>query len=240
MPKVLTTNAVIRCPHAGVGRSIATDSRWSVDTGTVLLDGDAGEITDCEFFTCQTYRLNSMRFNATWIGSRQVMLVTDFILSNAGFPLTVTELHEVIDDSTPTPVPPGQTAPPLPPELQDVDVPTVTATPFVPGPVFKINPPSPPALSTSFSLSSRFPRGWALYLASKPTKSAQSLTDQTGPDVIVQPAGGSWTTTSLTVDVVLKADFLTTLSPGDHELVLTGINHRGRSGHARLALTVSA
>ena len=44
MPQVLTTNAVIVCPHGGLGTSLPTDPKWSVNGGIVLLEGDTGTL----------------------------------------------------------------------------------------------------------------------------------------------------------------------------------------------------
>ena len=48
MPQVLTTNALILCPHGGKGVTAPTDPKWSVNGGTVALEGDPGVIT-CPF-----------------------------------------------------------------------------------------------------------------------------------------------------------------------------------------------
>ena len=42
MPKVLTTNAQILCPHGGIGASIPSDPKWTINGGIVLLDNDRG------------------------------------------------------------------------------------------------------------------------------------------------------------------------------------------------------
>src|SRR5688572_6631978 len=161
MPPILTTKAIILCPHGGLGTSIPTDPRWSIDGGTVLLDGDAGTLA-CPFllFPCVGYRLQSMGLNATRIGARPVMLVTDFTQSFTGFPLTLTEVHQVVDDSTPAPIPPGASAPPLSPELADVTSPVVTVV--MPLTTVKKVPPPPAGVRMTFSLTSPFPRTWIL------------------------------------------------------------------------------
>ena len=44
MPQVLTTNALILCPHMGLGTSIPSDPKWSVNGGFVLLENDVGTL----------------------------------------------------------------------------------------------------------------------------------------------------------------------------------------------------
>jgi len=78
MPQVLTTNAMILCPHGGKGTSVPTDPKWTVNGGVVLLDGDAGTLTCPFILPCVGYPLRSMGLNATVIDGRKVMLVTDF------------------------------------------------------------------------------------------------------------------------------------------------------------------
>ena len=87
MPQILTTNALVTCPHLGVGSSTATDPKWLIRGGAVLLDNDFGTIVGCQFqpVPCLSYQLNSLRLNATQVGTRNVMLVTDFTVSDIGF-----------------------------------------------------------------------------------------------------------------------------------------------------------
>src|SRR5947209_20331276 len=112
MPQVLTTNALILCPHLGQGTSVPSDPKWSVNGGTVLLENEIGALS-CPFipFPCVGYQLHSMGLNATQIDGRQVILTTDFNLTFTGLPLTMTDFHTTIDDSSPAPIPPGGSAP---------------------------------------------------------------------------------------------------------------------------------
>ena len=103
MPKILTTNALITCPHGGTGTSqpISMPPKGSINGGHVLLDGDQGVIAGCGLLIpCVAYQLTSMRLNSTFVDERHVMLVTDIIVSNTGFPLTVIETH-TMNDLTP-------------------------------------------------------------------------------------------------------------------------------------------
>src|SRR5262245_3252999 len=125
MPKVLTTNAIIRCPHGGLGRStpLSQPPKWFVQGGVVLLDGDQGTLPGCAYqVNCAGYMLQSLGLNNSYIDGRRVMLVTDFVQSFTGFPLTIQEAHPVFDNTTAASLPPGDIAE-LPPELREEDVP---------------------------------------------------------------------------------------------------------------------
>src|SRR4051812_17528237 len=104
MPKILTTNAHISCPHGGKGTSIPIDPvpKWTINSGGVLLHGDSGVLLGCvQQVQCAGYQLRSLNLNASQVMGRQVMLVSDFIQSFTGYPLTITESHNVVDDSAP-------------------------------------------------------------------------------------------------------------------------------------------
>ncbi|PWU14365.1 MAG: hypothetical protein C5B50_17450 [Verrucomicrobia bacterium] len=242
MPQVLTTNALIVCPHGGIGKSVPTDPKWSVNDGPVLLDGDAGTLS-CVFpVPCIGYNLKSMKLNATQVDRRNVMLVTDFTQSFTGFPLVITEMHQVYDDSTPTPIPNGGTVPATPPQLQENDTPTVTAAP----PVLAFsqgaysNTGQPVTLPMSFSLFSQFPNRWILTILSQPTNSYADITNGLLPNIAVAPAGGDWPNPALTVEVTLQGSFLFTLPIGNYYFVLAAINVRGLSSYAQVVLTITA
>jgi hypothetical protein len=129
MPLVLTTNAVITCPHGGVGTTVPLSPKWTVNGGYVTADGDSGTLT-CFFVPpCVGYSLKSMGLNATKIDQRNVMLVTDFTQSFTGLPLSIQDSHTTSDDSTPAPVPSGQSAPPASPAMADLAAPVVTVIP---------------------------------------------------------------------------------------------------------------
>jgi hypothetical protein len=241
MPQVLTTNAVILCPHGGKGTSIPTDSKWSVNGGIVLLDGDLGTLTCPFILPCTGYQLRSMGLNATVIGARKVMLVTDFTQSFTGFPLTLAETHPAFDNSTPVSIPIGGAPPPTPPELQETDQPFVIV---VPGALFfslsGFNTSSlPTALPMTFTLQSQFPRRWLLSMLNLPTGQHRDITNGEPPNIVVAPSGGAWTSPVLTVNVILTGAFMATLAVGLHHFVLAAVNHRGKSQFAESILTVS-
>src|SRR5690349_1532670 len=113
MPQVMTTNAIVLCPHGGQGVTTPTAPLWSVNGGFVVREGDSG-VLSCPFLTpCIGYTLRSMGLNSTKIGGVSAIMVTDFNQSFTGLPLTITETHTTIDNSTPAPLPPGGAAPPL-------------------------------------------------------------------------------------------------------------------------------
>src|SRR5258708_9870946 len=156
MPRILTTNAKIFCPHIGLGTSVPTDPKWTINNGIVLLENDTGVLA-CPFipYPCIGYQLKSMGLNATQVDGRKVILETDFNRTLTGLPLTMLDFHETFDNSTVAPVPSGQSAPPLPPELADIVKPIVKATPSALA--FTISSVSPPVNTITFTLFSAYP-----------------------------------------------------------------------------------
>src|SRR5438876_10116778 len=119
MPQVLTTHAIITCPHGGVGTTVPSAPLWTVNGGNVLVEGDVG-VLSCLFpYPCGGYRLQSMGLNASRIQGRKVILVTDFNKSFTGLPLAITETHTTLDGGTPAPIPAGAPAPPPTLEMAD-------------------------------------------------------------------------------------------------------------------------
>jgi hypothetical protein len=174
VPQILTTNAVILCPHLGKGTSTPTNPKWSVNGGVVLVENDAGVLA-CPFlaYPCIGYQLRSMGLNATQIDGRKVMLTTDFNQTLTGLPLTMIETHQMIDNSTTAPIPPGQAAPPLSPELADVVKPVVSGVP----PILAFNSATmqPVTLSAAFTLVSAHPLKWILTLINESLKTNVDL-----------------------------------------------------------------
>jgi hypothetical protein len=239
MPQVLTTNAIITCPHGGVGTTTPSDPKWSVNGGFVLLENDIGVLSCVFIVPCVGYTLRSMGLNASKIGQRKVVLVTDFNQSVTGLPLTMLETHQVIDNSTPAPIPAGQSAPPLSAALADAIKPVVTVAP--PAMIFTALPsPTPPANTATFSLSSDYPLLWKLILISEPAGPSRDLTNGPYPPGLqVLPEGGDWSTPSLTVTINIDATFMASLGIGVHHFYLTGVNQRGLSQVVETVLTVS-
>ena len=238
MPQVLTTKARILCPHGGQGTSIASNPKWLVNGGAVLLENDTGTLA-CPFvpYPCVGYRLSSMGLNATRIDGRKVILVTDFNQTLTGLPLIITEFHQAIDDSTPTPIPPGQDAPPLPPALLDMVKPVVTGTP--PTLAFNSTTMQPVSVVATFTLFSAYPLKWLLTLINEPAQTNVDMTDALPPGLVVAPAGGNWDTPNLTVTMTMTAAYMAGLGVGQHHFFMTGVNQRGLSGFAEIKLTVS-
>jgi hypothetical protein len=236
MPLVLTTNAVILCPHAGPGTTIPTSPKWTVNGGFVAADGDSGTLA-CPFliYPCVGYTLQSMGLNATKIDGKNAILVTDFNQSFTGLPLTMQDFHQTSDNSTPAPVPTGQSAPPPTPALADLVAPVVTAIP--PAVPFSISTPTPVAFS--FTLASDHPLKWMLTLINGPNVTHVDLTNG-APGATVTPSGGNWTTPSLTIAVTMLPAFVAALSIGTSQLFLTGVSQRGLSGYGMGAIIVSA
>lgn len=238
MPQVLTTNALIVCPHGGIGTSVASDPKWSIQGGLALLENDIGTLA-CPFlpFPCIGYQLRSMGLNAMRIGSRKVLLTTDFNQSQTGLPLTMTEFHQVIDSSTPAPVPLGQSAPPLSAELADVIPPIVVGAP----PVLAFNSVTmaPPTLVTTFTLTSAFPLLWQLTQINEPLASSADVTNGVPPGLTVVPAGGDWSDSPLVITLTMTAAYMAALGVGLHHFYMTGVSRRGLSGYFEVVLTVT-
>lgn len=237
MPQILTTSAQIFCPHGGPGTTTPSIPKWQINAGFVNVEGDAG-VLDCPFgpFPCEGYDLVSMGLNASVIDGKKVILVTDFNKTRTGLPLLITEFHQVVDDSTPVPIPPGGTAPPLPPELSDATPPVVA--PALQTLPFVKTPPGPTVVVT-FSLSSPFPMQWVLTLISPSLHQKFDLTNGIPSQVVVVPAGGLWPTPSLTVTVTLSPLFLAGLGTGSQDLYITAVSRRGLSSYGLASIVVS-
>ncbi|MGN6717849.1 MAG: hypothetical protein ACTHLX_10700 [Candidatus Binatia bacterium] len=245
MPKVITRNAIIRCPHGGIGQSMPSQTAVLVGGAPVLVDGDTGVIQNCSNVPpagvpCAGYVLRSMHLNAVTVDGRSALIDTDFEKSLTGYPLVMTEFHQVEDRSLRVTIPPGGTLT-TPPELQDTDKPTVVAVPPALGfsKVGFANTGAPTFLSTTFTLTSTFPNRWMLTLVVPPGSS--DVTSSSSPQVTVQPSGGFWNASPLTVTVTLAGAYITTLPvfPAKVSLVMVAINRRGRSASAETVLEVS-
>lgn len=236
MPQVLTTNAVITCPHGGPGTTTPSSQNWTVNGAAVLVEQDRGTL-GCPFVVpCVGYTLRSMGLNASEINSRKVVLVTDFNLTDTGLPLTMVETHQAFDDSTTTSIPNQQPAPPLPGPLADLAAPVVVAAP--PAGAFNTTTQLPPVLPLTFTLTSAFPLQWMLTYISEPTGTHQDFTNGAA-GAVVAPPGGSWTSPVLVVVVTLTLGFLSTLAPGLHHFYMTGVSQRGLSALGEAIVTVS-
>lgn len=241
MPRVLTTKASILCPHATPGRSIPLTPKWSIDGGDVLCEGDPGIFPFCVFVVpCLGYTLQSMGLNATYIDGRRVMLVTDFNTTFTGLPLVMNEVHSTYDDSTLAPIPVGQPAPPLSPELTDMIVPVVTVNPQT----LAFDKPSntPATVLATFTLISDHPLRWILTLIKEKEKTHVDLTNSLPPGLTVTPAGGTWQVSPLKITLTMTATFMGSLTPGgNYRFYMTGVSRRGLSGYTNpeLVLTVT-
>lgn len=237
MPRVLTTNATITCPHGGQGTSVASSPKWTVDKGVVLLENDTGILSCVYTYPCVGYQLQSMGLNATLVDGRRVILVTDFNKSHTGLPLLITETHTTFDDSTPAPIPVGTAAPPLSPALADTLPPTVTGVP--PLLAFNNMTMTPATVTVTFTLFSDNPLMWELALINAVAGYEQDITNGLPPGLLVSPPGGTWTTSSLSVTMIMNSIFMASLGVGAHQIFMTGINQRGISSYAQVDLAVS-
>ncbi|MEO8049531.1 MAG: hypothetical protein ABI833_03875 [Acidobacteriota bacterium] len=237
MPRIMTTNATVFCPHGGVGTSIPTMPIWNIEGGIALREGDSGTLT-CPFLPpCVGYTLRSMKLNAATIGGVNAILETDFNQTFTGLPLLIADHHHTIDNSTPAPIPNGAEAAALSPELADIVAPLITVVP--PGAPFVILTPVP-TIPVTFTLNSAFPSKWILTRVSEPPSATHAdLTNGDPTGAIVAPAGGDWDTPSLIVTLTLSAAYLTALGTGLHHFYLTGVNRRGLSSVQECIITVS-
>lgn len=251
MPQILTTKAIITCPHAGVGVSIPVElpPKWIVHGGAVLLENDGGIFpvppapTACKGIPhCVGYTLQSMGLNNTRVSGRRVILVTDFNQTLSRIPLIILPSPQdisrpTIDDSTAAYVPNGQSALPLSPELVDVVAPVVNATPK--NIAFKA-PNTPSAALITFTLVSAHPLKWILTLLNEPLNSDKDLTNGEPLNLTVTPpSGGAWNNSPLTVTVTMTAAYMASLTPGKHHFYMTGVSRRGLSKFDEAVLTVS-
>jgi hypothetical protein len=176
-----------------------------------------------------------MDLNATKIGDKNAMLVTDFTQSITGLPLLIQDFHTTSDDSTPAPIASGQSAPPPSPAMADLVAPVVTAIP--PTMPFSIST-TPTPVEFTFTLTSEHPLRWILSLINQPAGYSLDLTNG-APGATVAPSGGNWDDSPLTVSVTLTPAFVAALTPGETQLYLTGISQRGLSGHGVATITVT-
>src|SRR5262249_17936920 len=202
------------------------------------LENDPG-VLSCVFIPpCGGYTLKSMGLNATQIDGRKVVLVTDFNQSFTGLPLLIAESHQTFDESTPAPIPTGQPAPPLSPEMADLVAPIVLPSP-VPIP-FKISPPpTPTPVVVVFNLTTNHPLKWVLTLINETAGQNLDITSGVPGNVAVLPSGGQWSSPDLSVTVTIAPQFLVGLGPGKYDLYMTGVSKRGLSNYAKAIIAVS-
>jgi hypothetical protein len=237
MPQVLTSNALIMCPHGGRGTTLQPPKpKWTVNNGAVAVEGDTGTLS-CPFvpLPCVGYTLVSMGLNATTIDGRKVILVTDFNQTLTGLPLVMADFHQTFDDSTPAPIPQGQPAPAASPEMADFASPKVVTS--IPLMVVPLTPPPPAPVTITFTMASDHPLRWILTLISEPQQKNFNITNG-WPGASITPIGGDWSTPILTVTVLLPSPFVATLAPGKYHLFLTAVSKRGLNGNAESVLEV--
>jgi len=236
MPRVLTTNAQIMCPHGGLGNSLPMHRKWEVSGGTVLVEGDTGTLSCVNVVPCVGYTLKSMGLNATYVDGLRVILETDFNQSQIGLPLQIIETHSTYDESTPAGIPAGQPAPPPSPAMIDLVPPVVTVAP--PQIIFSMSTQMPATAALTFTMSSANPLQWNLVLVDDALGYSQDVTNGLPPGLVVSPAGGDWSSQTQTVVVTMTAIFMNSLSGTSH-FYLTAVSKRGLSGLAKADVQVS-
>ena len=233
MPRVLTTNAIITCPHGGVGRTVPTGPAFA-HGGNVSLDGDTG-ILSCVFIPpCVGYNLQSLRLNSSYAMGRHVMLATDYVQSLTGFPLTIVETHMVFDNTPP----PGMSFPASgpPPELREDDKPVAQVSP--PVMTFSLQTQMPATMPFVFTAQSRYPRTWSIWHVGPPLVK-RDVTNGHPLGVTTAPPGGRWVSPQIVITMTITAAYAATLTAGDHTFVLSAANHRGLPAMAQAKLIIS-
>lgn len=241
IPQVLTSNALILCPHGKVGVSQPGDPIWSINGGFVLVEGDHGLFPPCPSqIQCGGYTLRSMGLNATQINGKKVILVTDFNLTDSGLPITMSESHKlVIDKTSPAPIPDGQDAPSLPPPMADETQPVVTVVPGGPL-VFTKSTNTPPTLAATFEISSAHPLKWILTLVHEQSGvPVDHLNDSQPAGLTLTPSDSAWNASPLPITLTMTAAYMGTLLPGAHNFFMTAVSQRGLPSFLKLVLTVS-
>jgi hypothetical protein len=229
--------ATVTCPHGGVGTTTPAVPYADAQGGVVTVEGDVGVLSCVFIVPCVGYTLSSMGLNASTIGGKKVILATDFQKSITGLPLTIVETTSVIDDSTPAPLPAGASSQALAPEMLDIAPPVVIAAP--PTVPFVTSTMLPPTAAITFTLTSAFPLSWTLALLNTTLGTSIDATNGLPTGLVVAPAGGSWTSPSLTVTATMSAAFMASLTPGTHLFYMTGVSKRGKSGLGSATVVVS-
>lgn len=236
MPPLLTTNAVITCPHGGVGTTVPSNPVFSVSGGFVCAEGDVGTLA-CPFpAPCVGYTLKSMMLNATTLMGHRAILATDFQQTVTGLPLTIVDPNVSMDNSSAASLPPGSSPAPLSPAMQDSSAPSVIAAP--PAAAFVTATMLPASIPITFTLSHAFPFKWILTLINGTTLTNLDVTNGI-PGLVVAPSGGSWANPVLAVVATMTAAFMAALTPGTHYLYMTGVSQRGISAYAQVPIVVS-
>ena len=239
MPRVLTMNATILCAHGSPAvKNPPQVPLWTVAGGHVLVEGDSGTFPGCpSAFSCGSYILSSMGLNATRMAGRRVILVTDFNLSASGLPITMVEHHFVVDDTTPAPIPDGDSAPPLPPEMTDLDPPVVSVSPA--SLAFNTTSGAPASVAVTFTLTSAHPLRWILTEIDEPEAATEDRTSAQPPGMTLNPSVSAWNVSPLTITLTMSAAFMATLLPLKHRFCVTAVTQRGLSRFAEAVLTVT-
>jgi len=235
MPLIMTRDASVKCPHGGTGINIPSQDKVFVNGIPVMVDGDRGTIQGCAFPPagppCISYDLNSMRLNSSYIDSKNIMLVTDYVISNTGFPLIITETHFVEDNTSTAPVEPGET-PRMPAFSLHLTKPIVSVVPSF-GEFSKSSPV--PSLLFTFSLNSLFPLNWKLTKLNKQVfADIQDFTESAS----VTPRGGEWDANTMQIVLLLDGLYMQSLILGDHYFILVGIDQRGNAGSIKAKLSI--
>jgi hypothetical protein len=234
MPQVLTTAAIIRCPHQALGVSTSLNPLWAVNGFPVLAENDMGVFPTCVAIPpCVGYQLRSMGLNASQISGRKVILVTDFNQTFTGLPLEMSETHQVIDNSLPAALPPGQEAPPLTGAIADIVGTQVQGAPTSAS--FSTTTTLPAVVIFTFTLFGAFPLQWILTHTADPLGVHEDWTS----DPRVTPNGGQWNSPSLTVVLKLTAADMAALGVATHRLFMTAISQRGLNSFVEVDLSVT-
>ena len=246
MPLIMTKNAIVTCPHGGTGTNIPTQNKVFVKDSPVMVDGDSGSVLGCMLpltmgLPCKSYQLNSMKLNSTYIDGKNIMLITDYVLSDTGYPLIISETHFVEDNTTPAPLKPGE-EPSFPPFLLNLIKPQVQIAPpssykYSISGVSGLSKP-PPLTPFVFTLMSTFPLKWKLTELLQPDV-IKDLTDNNMVTIMMGgKKGGEWNDNILKAN--LKIPKTEILSIGKYYFTMTAIDQRGNADYANAEIKVIA
>jgi hypothetical protein len=224
---ILTTAHILTCPHSGKFQIAAPNSFLKIGSGSIVLDEDKGIATSpCPLGICVSFTAKSMKLNSLKWNGRHIMLVTDTILSDSGFPILVApplSLIPVVDDTAPEAL--LNSNQPLPGFLKDFDLPTLK----------EAAPSSPPVWpDTDYSITINLECGYPgevaamLFSVTKLSDGNNLLHNRREPTFQMTAVGGSSSSHTILVNIPKK---MRDDSPvGEHRLMVRVASQRGMSG----------
>jgi|GEM_PF-4487401 len=241
MPTILTKEFQFVCPHGGKGTVPLPKQRfWRIGNDEVLLDGDKGLITGCSLLCCTRFSLESLKLTAVQcrpaaLGQQHVMLNTDLVLTNCGFPMVITPPAFTVSNAT-VPATLLQNGQKVPDFLADESPPVVTL--MTPGGQIPWSEKVPVAVRFSVTCPYIDPTGADVRLISKSSGGLPLLKSDAFPGPVFHEF-------SLSNDVAVPHETTVNLTPeirtnfvGEVILLVRVASKRGVSGFAAAELTL--